>query len=212
MRRALLMGAAAAVLLSAGLAAQGRNFGGTWTIDTEKTAAAGGGGGGRGGGGGGGAVVARSGGAGGGAVAAGGTGGAVMATGGGGARGGGGAGCGAVARTGGGGGGAMITTAGMTLALDANTFTITQGQMSTTYHTDGSTTNLDTAGRKASAKAAWQGDKLVIETTTESANGTMVTQATWYLDGDSLVRENKTTTPDGQEITRKTFFKRGTSN
>ena len=100
----------------------------------------------------------------------------------------------------------------VTLALDANTFTITQGQTATTYHTDGSVTNLDSGTRKASAKAAWQGDKLVIETTTESPRGTMVSQAIWYLEGDSLVRENKSTTPDGQEIARKTYFKRSSSH
>ena len=202
MRRALLMGAAAALFVSAGLAAQGRNFSGSWTIDSEKTAAAGGGAG-VGGGGGGGAVMARSGGGGGGdraIVAGGGGGGATMAAGGGG---------GARRSVS---GGAPVIASGMTLALDANTFTITQGQTATTYHTDGSVTNLDNGTRKASAKAAWQGDKLVIETTTESPRGTMVSQAIWYLEGDSLVRENKSTTPDGQEIVRKTYFKRSTSH
>ena len=201
MRRALVIAAVAAALTSAGLAAQGRNFSGNWTIDSEKTAAVGGGGGGGG-------AVARSGGGGGGGgavIASGGS--ATMAASGGGRGGGGG---GAVARAGGAGG--AVISSGMTLSIDANNFTITQGQTSTTYQTDGSITNLDTAGRKASAKASWQGDKLVIETTTESANGTMVSQATWYLEGESLVRENKTTTPDGQEIVRKTYFKRSTSH
>ena len=62
MKRAVMLSAVAAVLLSVGVGAQGRNFSGAWVIDSEKTAAAGGGAmGGRGGGGGGGAV-ARSGG------------------------------------------------------------------------------------------------------------------------------------------------------
>lgn len=207
MKRAVLMSAAAAVFLSAGLAAQGRNFAGTWTIDSEKTMAAGGGGG-RGGafgGGGGGGGVARSGGGGAGGAVAGSGGGTVTAMAGGG-RGGAGGG----ARSGGSGGPAIVP--GMTLTIDATTFTIAQGPTTTSYLTNGSVTNLDNERRKASAKASWQGDKLVIETTTETPNGVAVMQATWYLEGESLVRENKSTSADGQEILRKTYYKRSTQS
>ena len=52
MKSARLMTALAAVVVSVGLSAQGRNFAGVWTIDSEKTmaanGAAGGGGGARG--------------------------------------------------------------------------------------------------------------------------------------------------------------------
>ena len=121
MKRAVLMGAVAAALMSVGLSAQGRNFSGTWTMDSEKTTAANAGlasagaAGGRGGGGGG---VARSGGGG----DAGAT--AVMVAGGGGGRGGGGA------AAGGGGmrsGGAGVAP-GMSLTVDNNSFTLAQGQ------------------------------------------------------------------------------------
>src|SRR4030095_994728 len=83
MKRVFLMSAVAAVLMSTGLAAQGRNFSGTWTMDAEKTAAANAGLAGAGGRGGGGGGVARGGGDAG--VAA------VAVAGGGGGRGGGGA-------------------------------------------------------------------------------------------------------------------------
>jgi len=207
MKRAVLVGAVAAAFISVGLAAQGRNFAGTWTVDVEKTTAAnlslitaGGGAGGRGGGGAVGGGGMRSGGGGGGAIVPV-NGGAVA--GGGGGRGGGGAAGGGGMRSGGPGG-----APGMVLSVDANTFTMTQGENVTTYRTDGSVNNLDNAARKASATASWQGDKLVVKTTTEMPNGAVVSQATWYLEGDSLVRETKSTGPDGQETVRKTYYKR----
>jgi hypothetical protein len=197
MKRAVLMSAVAAALMTVSLGAQGRNFGGTWSIDAEKTAASnpamsgGRGGGGARGGGGGGAIVATS-------ATTTATAGAVAV--GGGGRGGGG---GGVARSGGAG-----TPAVTTVTVDANTFTLVQGQTTTSYRTDGSVTNLDNEMRKASAKASWQGDKLVVETTTETPNGPIVGHATWYLEGEWLVRENA----DGTEVIRKTYYKRSTSN
>ncbi len=201
-RAAMMMSVAAAALMTVSLSAQGRNFAGSWTVDAEKTAASNPatGGGGRGGGGGG---MARSGGAGGAVVATGAT---ATATAGGGARGGGGGGGAVMARSGGPG-----TPAITAVTMDANNFTLVQGQSTTTYKTDGSVTNLDNEMRKASAKASWQGDKLVIETTTETSNGPIVAHATWYLEGEWLGRENKSTSADGTEVVRKTYYKRSTN-
>ena len=222
MKSAVLMSVTAvAVLASVGLSAQGRNFAGTWTIDTEKTmaanAAAGGargGGFGGGGGGGGGAVITSAGGGGGTAVArsgGGGGGGAVMTGGGGGAvaRGGGGGGT-MVAGGGGGRGGAV--PAGLTLSIDANSFTMSQGETTTVYRTDGSINNIESTGAKTTAKASWQGDSLVIETTREMETGTIVSTATWYLEGASLVRETKTASAAGEQVVRKTYYKKSTQN
>jgi len=194
MKRAVMLSAVAAVFLSVGVGAQGRNFSGAWVIDSEKRVAAGGGAvGGRGGGGG----VARSGGDGSTAVAVGagargGGGGTVAAAGGGGAR---------------GGGGGVVAT-GLSLTMDTNSFTLVNGATTTTYKLDGSVTNIENPMRKVSAKASWQGDKIAIETTAEGPNGPIVTHAFWYLEGDYLVRENKSTGPDGQEVVRKTYYKR----
>ena len=195
MKRALVLGAIAAGLMSVGIGAQGRNFSGSWVVDLDKTVAVTGAfsAGGRGGGGGG----ARSGG--GGDITA-----AAGAIGGGGGRGGG-------MRSGGDGSavaGRGGAAPGVSFAFDASGVTIVNGGITTTYKADGSATNLDNAMRKATAKATWQGDKLNIETATETPNGLMVTFAIWYLEGDSLVRENKSTGPDGQEVVRKTYFKR----
>lgn len=192
MKQAVRIGTMAAVLMSVGLGAQGRNFSGTWTIDTEKTIAAGGGAvAGRGGarGGGGGVMVARAGDAG--------AAGAVAVAGGAGG-----------ARSGGGGGGMVVAT-GTTLTVDNKSLTIAQGQSTTTYALDGSVTDLNNPARKTTAKATWQGDKIAIETTAEGPNGPIVTHATWYIEGEWLVRESSSTGADGQPVVRKTYFKRG---
>jgi hypothetical protein len=197
MKRAVMLSAVAAVLFSVGVGAQGRNFSGTWVIDAEKTAAAGGGAamGGRGGDGGR-VMVAGSGGDRSAAAAT-----AV----GGGARSGGGGGGVAVAA---GGAGARAVSTGMSVTMDANAFTVVNGATTTTYKLDGSVTNIESRMGTARVKASWQGDKIAIETTSDSPNGAVVTHAFWYLEGEYLVRENKSTSADGQEIVRKTYYKR----
>ena len=203
MKRAVLVGAATAALMSVGVYAQGRNFSGTWTIDTEKTMAANAGMAGGGGGRGGGTMVAtgeRR-------VADPAT--AVAVAGGGGARSGGGGGGGTMVARSAGAGGAVAAPAGTTITLDTKSFTVSQGQTATAYALDGSATDVSNAMRKATAKASWQGDKLVIETLAEGPSGPVVTHATWYFEGESLVRENSSTAADGQTITRKTYFKKG---
>jgi hypothetical protein len=200
MKRAISAVAIATIgLWSASVFAQGRNFGGSWTVDQEKTMAAmstmeapagavarGGGGGMRSGGGGGGGTAT---------VSAAGGGGAFGAAGG--ARSGGGGGRG--------GGGAAPATI---LALDANTFTIGAGETARVYRLDGSPTILETPAGRSTSKAGWKEDKLVIETTLEGANGPVNSSIVWYLEGESLVRENHSNI-GGQESVRKTYFKRG---
>jgi hypothetical protein len=182
---------AAIALWSVGVFAQERNFDGSWVVDAEKTAAAnaaisgGGGGGGRGGAGGGGM---RSGG--------GGTVGGVVATGGG-VRGGGGGG----ARSGG-------APAPTVISIDASTFTVGAGESRIAYKLDGSATTIERPNGTVTAKASWVGDKLTIQSVTDTANGQMTNTTVWYLEGDSLVRETSAPGPDGQTITRKTYFKR----
>jgi hypothetical protein len=191
-------------LLGASLAAQGRNFAGSWTVDSERTLAAnpapvpppGGGGGvavarGAGGGGRGGAV------SGGGVAAVGGGGSAVMTSGGGGAR-------------GGGGGMGRGGASPMTVSVDANTFSFGSGEALTTYKLDGSVSTTDTPRGEVAVKASWQGDRVVVEQTNPGANGPVKTITAWYMDGDALVRETTLPAgPDGQPMTRKTYYKRG---
>lgn len=192
MKHVVGIGVVTAVVMTVGLGAQGRNFGGTWTIDQEKTIAAGGAmGGGRGGGG----AVARGGGGGGTAT----TGATATMVGAGGARGGG----------GGGRGGGTLTQTPMSITVDAKSFAITQGETVTAYALDGSVKDLSTETRKASAKATWQGDKVIIETTSEGPNGLVVTKAAWYIEETWLVRENTSTGADGAPVSRKTYFKKG---
>ena len=193
---------AAIALWSVGVFGQGRNFDGTWVVDAEKTAAAnaanvaifGAGGGGGGG--------MRSGG--GGAV-----GGAVV-SGGGGGRGGGGGGVsgGAVARSGGGGGG-RGGAAPTVISLEGATFIVGTGENRIAYKLDGSATSIERPNGTVTAKASWVGDKLTIQSVTDTANGQMTSTTVWYLEGESLVRETSAPGPDGQTTTRKTYFKRG---
>ena len=176
--------------------AQGRNFSGTWVIDSEKTAAAmqssgetpggsivarGVGGGGTGGSATGGAVSAGgggrviAGGGGGGAAVGGGSGGGVMtaAAGVGGAR---------VAR-----GGVAVST-DMTITMDGTTFSVEQGGTQSNYPLDGSETTIQTRGGQAKARASWKGDTLIIEQTIDSPNGPVTSTTSWFMEGDSLVR------------------------
>jgi hypothetical protein len=182
---------------AAGLFAQGRDFSGSWTIDSERMAAeaaaggatgavARGGFGGGGGGGRGGAV-----GTGGTVTAAGSGGGGVAAMGRGGAR-------------SGGGGGAAGVPAATTIALDTTSFTVGP----TTYRLDGTVTTMQGPRGDITAKAGWKGDKLVIETTSPGSEGPVVTTTTWYREGESLVRETSTPGLDGQPIVRKAYFKK----
>ena len=192
MKKAIGLVIVTAMLLTAGIYAQGKNFGGTWVIDAQKTSESGGGGGGvmvGGRGGGGGAVV--------GGVATGG--GTVVATGAGG-------------RGGGGGGmrsGGVPTNVPLSITVDARAFSIQTGENVTAYALDGSVKDMSTETRAASAKATWKGDKVVIETTAQGPNGPIVTTASWYLEGEWLVRENTSNGPDGNPVSRKTYYKRG---
>ena len=201
-RAAALCGVAAIGLWSAGLFAQGRNFAGTWTVDAEKTAAANAASG----------VGARARSGGGGGVG-GGRGGAVagggMGSGSGGAAVGGGGAVGSGGGFGGGGGGRGGASASpMVLTLDGTKFSVGSGTSTMTYVIDGSAAAIDTPAGPATAKAAWKDDKLVIETTTETASGRVVSTIAYYLEGESLVRETQTSRPDGQTTVRKTYFKR----
>jgi hypothetical protein len=177
-----------AMVITAGMVsvgAQGRNFSGTWVIDSEKTMAAaqatiGGTGG---------AVVARSGGGGGRGSATGG----VLSGGGGVAVGAG------VARSGGR-GGAVMTAAGAdtVITIDAATFSIDSGGFQTNYPLTGTEATIQTRSGEAKARASWKGDTLVIEQTSETPNGPVTVTTSWFLEGDSLVRLN----------TRRTYYKR----
>lgn len=196
-----------AVVMTAGMVSvgtQGRNFSGTWVIDSEKTMAAmqattgetagavvarSGGGGGRGGsvtggaisaaGSGGGVAVAR--GSGGGAVAVGGSGVMTAAAGGGGGR----------------GGGVGVATETV-IAIDTAMFSIDSGGFQTNYPLSGSEATIQTRSGEAKAHASWKGDTLVIEQTIDTPNGPVTSTTSWFLEGDSLVRLT----------TRRTYYKR----
>jgi hypothetical protein len=168
MRQIAVMAALAVSVSVMSVAAQGRNFSGTWVIDAEKTAAA--------------APAPEAGGGGGGAmvesrrVIAGGGGVAV----GGGVRSG---------VSGGGGGAIMARSTDTVITVDAATFTIEVGEVKTSYPTNGTETTIESRGRAGRATAKWQGDVLTITTTIDAPNGPATSTQSWSMDGDSLVRD-----------------------
>ena len=211
-----------AVVVTVGMvsvSAQGRNFSGTWVVDSEKTMAAmqtatgerrileGGGEGGRARGTAAGAVVSAGGGGG---AASGGT----VARGSGGstreiASAGGGGGVGAAGEVravrGGGAGGAVVST-DTVIAIDANSFSTEIGGVRTSYPLDGSEVTVPVRSRgpegaitsEGKARASWKGDMLVIETTVSGPDGPTTSTTSWFLEGDSLVRLT----------TRRTYYKK----
>ena len=176
-----------AIVVSVGVmaaAAQGRGFSGTWVVDLEKTMAAmaASGGGGQGG-----AVMARGGGGVVGGIA-------VAGAGGGGGRGRGGAvagGGGVIARGG-------TATSDTVISLDATTLSIEAGGVKTSYPVNGTDVAVSVRGITGHARAAWEGDTLVITTTLDGPNGPVTSVARWSMEGESLVRET----------VRKTYYKR----
>ena len=181
---------AAIACWSASVLAQGRDFAGSWVVDSEKTAAAAMSSGsvGRGGGGRGGAVGGMR--TGGGGMSAG-----TSVAGAGGGRG----------RGGFGGGAGPAPTV---ISLDATTFTVAVGEVPTVYRLDASPTTIERPTGTVTAKASWVGDRLTIQTTTETPNGQMSSTTVWYLEGESLVRETSSSSASGQTVVRKTYFKR----
>jgi hypothetical protein len=203
MVRALTV-AAVVALAGAGLAAQGHDFSGTWTIDAERMTSAAGSGG-----------MMRSGGGGGrgGAVVGGGGGGGAVA-------GGFGGGGGAVARSGGGGGGrggavagptsgSVIYASTLSITMGTGSVTVTAGANSTAFKTDGSVSATHDEIGETTTKAAWNGDKLIITTANTNPIGTTTVTTTWYLDGQNLVREVETAPANGSTPTKRTtYFKK----
>jgi hypothetical protein len=190
----MYVAAAVAVVWSVGVSAQGRNFGGHWVVDAEKSAAnraaaptmSAGGGVARGAGGGGGVatrtiITERP---------------AATAT--------------AAVRGGAGGGGGRggAAVGPMGVAIDAAAFTVTQGETATIYKLDGTPLVVESGSRRSTSRASWQGDKLVIQTTTEFDGNSTSSTTTWYLEGESLVRETATVSPSGESVPRKTYYKR----
>jgi hypothetical protein len=185
----------AAIAVSVGtmsVAAQGRNFSGTWVVDSEKTMAAAEA---AGMGSGGGTMVARSGGGAGGAV------GAVAAAGGGESRrmiASGGEAVGTRSAGGGGAVGGVMVSADTVITMDGTSFSIEQGGTKTSYPLNGTEVAVTVRNYSGKARATWQGDTLVITQTVDMPNGPVTSSTNWSMEGDSLLRESG----------RKTYYKR----
>jgi len=102
----------------------------------------------------------------------------------------------------------------MTLTLDANTL-ITEretpnGSMKITYKLDGSEQQVQMGQGTATAKARWEGNTIVIETTRAFNGNSFTTKSVYAIEGDYLVVA--TTSPgrggDGP-MTRKQYYRKG---
>lgn len=102
---------------------------------------------------------------------------------------------------GGGGGGGGGRPGGMgsgplTLTVDAATLTSERegpnGVVKLVYKLDGTEQTITMGQGEAKAKAKWEGNTLVVETTREGQNGVMTTKAIYTIEGDYLVINNET--------------------
>jgi len=114
---------------------------------------------------------------------------------------------------GGGGGGGGMGAVPMTIKQTADALTIERtfngNTNSTSYTLDGTEKEIQMMGRggqptTAKAKAKWDGDKIVIETTREGQNGPVTTKAKYSLDGANLVVETETANGTRKSVYKKT--------
>jgi hypothetical protein len=117
---------------------------------------------------------------------------------------------------GGGRGGGMMGGGDMTISQDATSITIerTGGRGNAqpiTYKLDGSEQSVQTGrGGESKVKASWDGNTIVIETTSDFNGNTRTTKAVYSMEGDELVIA--TTQPprggQGEAMTRKVYYKK----
>jgi hypothetical protein len=120
---------------------------------------------------------------------------------------------------GGGGGGGRGGRGGMmntfTLTLDATSLTREvdgpNGPVKTVYKLDGSETTVPMGQGEAKAKAKWEGNTIVIETTRTVQDGTAVTTKDVYSveDGFLVITGTRPGRGGGEPVTTKRFFKKG---
>lgn len=101
----------------------------------------------------------------------------------------------------------------LTLTVDGNTLTTERetpnGPVKTTYKLDGSAQQVQMGQGNATAKARWEGNTIVVETTREFNGNSFTIKSVYAIEGDHLVVS--TTTPGrggGEPVTRKQYYRR----
>ena len=116
---------------------------------------------------------------------------------------------------GGGGGGGRGGMGGgpMTIAVDANTLTVTRetqnGPVNQVYKLDGTESTIQMGQMEAKATAKWEDNTIVVNQTVQTPNGERKSTIVYSLDGDHLVVA--TTQPPrggGDPVTRKNYYKK----
>jgi hypothetical protein len=118
---------------------------------------------------------------------------------------------------GGGGGGGRGFGGGMmgpfTLTVDGETLTREsegpQGPFKLTYRLDGSEQSIAFGQMQATAKAKWDGNNIVIETTRQGQQGPVTTKEVYTIEGDHLVIERTGPSRGGEVRTSKRYYKKG---
>ena len=120
---------------------------------------------------------------------------------------------------GGGGGGRGGRGGGMmnafTLTVDGTSLTREvegqNGPVKTVYKLDGSETTVQMGQAEAKAKAKWEGNTIVIETTRQGQDGTAVTTKDVYSieEGFLVITGTRPGRGGGEPVTTKRFYKKG---
>jgi len=121
---------------------------------------------------------------------------------------------------GGGGGGGRGMGGGMgmmgpvTLTLDGNSLTSERetqnGTQKIVYKLDGSAQQIQMGQGSATAKARWEGNTIVIETTRDFNGNSFTTKAVYAIEDGNLVISTTVPGRDGGEpMVRKQFYKKG---
>jgi hypothetical protein len=101
----------------------------------------------------------------------------------------------------------------MTLAVDANTLTITRetpnGPVNTVYKLDGTESTIQMGQAEAKATAKWDGNTIVITTVRQGQNGAVTSTSVYSIDGDYLViAQTQPPRGGGDPVTTKRFYKK----
>lgn len=102
-------------------------------------------------------------------------------------------------------------TGPLTLTLDETTFTREaegpQGPVTFVYTLDGSPQDIAMGPMQGTAKAAWDGNTIAVETTMQGQMGSFTSKTVYAFEDEWLVVSTTAETPNG-EINRKQYYKK----
>lgn len=114
---------------------------------------------------------------------------------------------------GGGMGGGMGMMGGpLTIKLEGDSFSTERngpnGAMVVVYKLDGSEQSIQMGPAAAVARAKWDGNTIVVETTREFNGNTMTSKTVYTIEGSELVVSTTNPGRGGEPMTRKQFYRK----